>query len=264
MNLCTNAAHAMRDRKGCLEFILEPFTVDADMARAHPGLRPGRYARLVIADTGHGMNAQTLGRIFDPFFTTKRPGEGTGLGLAVVHGIMQSHDGAVIVHSEPGVGSRFELYFPAHDAAAAEPAPVDRGEHRPAARGERILVVDDETAIVNVLCQALRVLRYDVRAATDAEEAWRMFAAAPEGFDLVICDLTMPGLTGPELAARMRARRPGLPVILSSGFSSGPPLERARAMGITDFLPKPITMEQLGETVWDVLERHRRVAGVRA
>jgi len=121
MNLCTNAWHAMRDVPGRLVVRLEPFAVDADFAEAHPSLRVGPYSRLAIGDTGHGMDAETLSRVFEPFFTTKAPGSGTGLGLSVVHGIMQSHDGAITVYSQPGEGTTFHLYFPAHATAAASP-----------------------------------------------------------------------------------------------------------------------------------------------
>ena len=168
MNLGTNAWHAMRDQPGTLKVEIGVIEADVDFAGAHPGLHPGRYVRLSVSDTGHGMDAATVERIFDPFFTTKPVGEGTGLGLAVVLGIMQSHDGAITVYSEPGHGTTFHLYFPVFETEAA---PVESGAQAiPRGRGEHILFVDDEAALVNVGKKMLERLGYQVTMTTRAPE----------------------------------------------------------------------------------------------
>jgi CheY-like chemotaxis protein len=205
--------------------------VGSELAAQHAGLRPGTYLRLAISDTGHGMDAATLNRIFEPFFTTKAPGEGTGLGLAVVHGIMQSHDGVVTVASQPGQGTRFSLYFPAcaseepeTDAAAGD---VKRGN------GERILYVVDAT--------------------TSPAEALKAVRADRGKYRLVITDLTMPGITGMDLAKELLVLRPDLPIVLTTGFSASLTPERVRAIGIRDILVKPLSIQSLGQAVSLVL-----------
>ncbi|MEO5961538.1 MAG: ATP-binding protein, partial [Opitutaceae bacterium] len=191
MNLCTNAWHAMKDRPGKLGVELERFEVDAGLARTQPDLRPGSYVRLSVSDTGHGMAKATLDRIFEPFFTTKAPGEGTGLGLAVVHGIMRTHDGAITVYSEPGQGTKFHLYFPAHlgprvaDAGVKAP-PVPHG------KGERVLYLDDEKLLAEMGGKILQRLGYKPEIFSTAADALAAFRAQPEKFDLVATDMTMP------------------------------------------------------------------------
>ncbi len=198
MNLGTNAWHAMRDKPGCLEVKLENFAVDAAMAETHSHLRPGPYVRISVSDTGCGMSRATLERIFEPFFTTKTQGEGTGLGLSVVHGIIETHDGAITVYSEIGHGTIFHLYFPAHHgdvtAATSGEGPIPQGG------GKHILYVDDEEALALLGGKFLRQLGYVVDTATNPVEALALFRANPQGFDLVVTDQTMPHMTGMDLA----------------------------------------------------------------
>ncbi|HRE82691.1 MAG TPA: response regulator, partial [Opitutaceae bacterium] len=252
MNLATNAAHAMRDRVGRLTAVLEQIEVDADMAALHPGLQPRVYMRLGISDTGHGMDVATLARIFDPFFTTKAPGEGTGLGLAVVHGIVQSHEGVITVYSQPGEGTQFHLYFPAHvseSLAEARPHPaVQPG------RGERVLLIDDEWSLALLGKKILERLGYSVDEHTVANEAIAAFAADPKKYALVITDLTMPEMTGTSVAQRIMEISPHTPVLLTTGYSASLTREKIRELGIRDMLLKPFDINQLAATVRQVLE----------
>jgi PAS domain S-box-containing protein len=251
MNLGTNAWHAMRDRTGRLQVKLERWVVDLPQASAEQRLRPGVYARVSVSDTGCGMDQETQQRIFEPFFTTKPPGEGTGLGLSVVHGIMDSHDGAVTVHSRPGEGTVFRLYFPAHAGVAslapAQVGPVPRGH------GEMILVVDDEETIAQLIQQALVFLGYRVEFATQPQAALAMVLTDPQRFALVLTDQTMPEMTGELLAGLLRKIRPGLPVIMMTGYSAAVMSDRVEAVGIRQLLLKPVTISSLGTAVHAVL-----------
>jgi CheY-like chemotaxis protein len=247
MNLGTNAWHAMRDKPGTLKVEMGMIEADIDFVSAHPGLHPGRYVRLAISDSGHGMDTATLERIFDPFFTTKAVGEGTGLGLAVVLGIMQSHDGAITVYSEPGFGTTFHLYFPVFET---EPAAVETGERPiPKGRGENILFVDDETALVNVGKRMLERLGYTVTAKTNALEAISAVRDQPDAFQLVVTDLTMPNMDGIKLGTQLLQIKPRLPIILSTGYSGLMTEESVREMGFQALLVKPTTARALGEAV---------------
>jgi PAS domain S-box-containing protein len=248
LNLATNAMHAIGDRAGVVEIKLEALDVDAELARRVPGLRSGRYARLSVSDDGCGMAPATLERIFDPFFTTKPVGQGTGLGLAVVHGIMKSHDGAISVYSEPGRGTVFRLYFPAATEASAPrapspTAPIPRGGH------QRILYVDDEEALVVLATQVLKRLGYQVVGYTNPADALLAFRARPNDFDVVVTDLSMPVMSGFDLAREMLAQRPDLPVIMTSGYVRAEDHAAAKAAGIRDVITKPNTVEELGRVL---------------
>ena len=253
MNLCTNASHAMKNRSGRLGVKLEHVAVDNLTAAGHPGLRPGPYVRLTISDTGHGMTDATKKRIFEPFFTTKGPGEGTGLGLSVVHGIMQSYGGVITVYSEPEIGTTFHLYFLAQATALGDPAAS--APDIPKGHGERILLVDDEKPIVQMSQQVLTDLGYRAECRTSAVAALEAVRADPAAYDLVITDLTMPEMTGVDLARQLLDLRPDLRIILSTGFSATLTPERARAMGIRDLLLKPHTVQSLALAV------HRALSG---
>ncbi len=256
MNLCTNAWHAMKERPGRLAVELEPWQATPELAEIHPGLKAGPYARLTISDTGHGMDAATLGRIFEPFYTTKGPGEGTGLGLAVVHGIMQTHEGAVTVYSQPGEGTVFRLYFPSCVAEATE-SPV--GEAMvPRGAGELVLFVDDEEPLAIMGRKVLERLGYRVEGCTDAERALECVRARPARYDLVITDLTMPSLSGTDLARELLAIRADLPIILTTGFAATLTAGRIQAMGIRELLLKPLSMQALGAAVHRVLVEAKR------
>ncbi|MDP3029139.1 MAG: GAF domain-containing protein, partial [Deltaproteobacteria bacterium] len=237
VNLCTNAAHAMGEKGGVLEVSLMNVDLDADAVAQHPGLKPGLYVRLTVNDTGHGMDRAVMEQIFHPFFTTKGPGEGTGMGLAVVHGIVKSHGGAITVDSEPGRGATFHVYFPriergrAPEAEAAASVPTG---------SERILFVDDEKALVDMIKQMIESLGYKVAGRTSSIEALEAFRAQPDKFDLVITDQTMPNMTGKMLAKELLRIRPDIPIILCTGYSELITEEKAKAMGIRELVMKPV------------------------
>ncbi len=247
MNLGTNAWHAMRGQPGLLTFELAVESVEPAFVLTHPELHPGRYVRLSASDTGSGMDPLTLTRIFEPFFTTKAAGEGTGLGLAVVHGIMKSHDGAVYVDSQPGQGTSFHLYFPVLETEIAAPpiatAPQLTGH------GEHILFVDDEETLVRLNKKILERLGYAVTTKTNPLEAIAAFRAQPEAFGLVITDLTMPGMDGLRLGREFLQIRPGVPMILTTGYNGVMTDEKVRQFGFQQLLLKPCTMQSLGEAV---------------
>ena len=253
MNLCTNAAQAMSDRPGRLAVRLDTCTLTASQAEANPNLRPGAYVRLTVSDTGHGMDQATLNRIFEPFFTTKGPGEGTGLGLSVVYGILHSYEGAMTVESQVGEGTTFHLYFPVHTAGATEMAAPVAGI--PGGKGERILLVDDERLLAVLGQKMLERLNYSVVSKSSVVEALALVRANPAAFDLVITDLTMPGMIGTEFARLLLEIRPDLPIILTTGYTASLTEERVRAMGIRELLLKPQTVQSLGTAV------HRALVG---
>jgi PAS domain S-box-containing protein len=252
MNLGTNAAHAMRERSGKLTVRLDTELIDDHHARKLAELRPGRYARLSVSDTGEGMSEETLKRVFEPFFTTKGPGQGTGLGLAVVHGIVRDHDGAIQLESELGRGTTVRIYLPEHTAEAPE-----RAAQRPAlprGKGEHILFIDDEPAIGSVASKLLQRLGYRVSAFEDPVAGLKAFRTAPAAFDLVITDLTMPQLTGIDVARHILETRPRMPILLISGFSATWSTERVRELGILDLIAKPLSMEILASAARHALD----------
>ncbi len=246
MNLGTNAWHAIGDRPGNLQVKLERCLIDSSFASPQTRLNPGEYSRLSVTDSGRGMDEETLKRIFEPFFTTKPAGEGTGLGLAVVHGIMATHDGAVTVYSQPGEGTVFHLYFPAFAGAVSpllEVGAVRRGN------GERVLFVDDEEVLVEMNKRSLTSLGYLVEATTKPAAALALVRADPERFAVVITDQTMPGMTGMDLAQQLLQTRAGLPIIIMTGNGLSLTTERIRAVGIRQLLLKPQTLHTLGTAV---------------
>ncbi|NTV42842.1 MAG: response regulator, partial [Syntrophobacteraceae bacterium] len=250
LNLCTNAAHAMREKGGTLDVeVAEEELAAADLA-SEPGLRPGSYVRLTVRDTGHGIERQLLDRIFEPFFTTKGPFEGTGMGLAVVHGIVKRHDGFIRVSSEVGKGTGFDLYFPKFanaEALRASDAPeIPRGHGR-------ILFVDDEAALTRLAREMLESLGYEVTVENGAIEALETFEGRANAFDLVITDYTMPRMTGLELAGAILAIRPEIPVILCSGYSDMISEEKIREAGIREFIMKPVGLREMADAVRRVL-----------
>jgi len=256
VNLCTNAWQAFGGKPGTIEVNVGRVKVDAALAERNPDLRLGTYARICVRDTGCGMCRETLERIFDPYFTTKPPGTGTGLGLSVVHGIVKAHGGAILVTSAPGAGSTFELYFPAIKEGESKPgtvAPssgtVQRGKN------ESVLLIDDKELIIRSCSRALDRLGYRVTSFMDGASALAEFHANPDAFQLLITDLSMPGLSGIEIARIVRKIRPGLPVILSSGLVPEQTLRELEAVGIRDLLRKPFSFEELGETVAQALKR---------
>ncbi len=254
MNLATNAAHAMRDTGGTLKLKLKNVDLDDTASFMDSTLNPGAYLRLTVSDTGHGMDPEIMERIFDPYFSTKNPEEGTGLGLAVVMGIVRNYKGAITVQSEPGYGARFDLFFPRVDDDGRPEQPQSSSVALP--RGtERILIVDDEKVIGVIERKMLETLGYQVHVESDSLEALRRFKENPNQCDLVISDVTMPKLPGDALARELFKIRPDLPVILCSGFTTRITENEAKSMGIREYLSKPIQLEDFANAVRSALDR---------
>jgi len=251
MNLITNAYHAFEQNGGRISVELkeEPLTFH-DPLRSK--LKPGKYAKISVADTGCGMDPATVEKIFDPYFTTKEKGKGTGLGLAVVHGIVTAHHGEIRVASELGNGSRFEVFLPLMTETSKGEVSVT---NLPLPTGiERILLVDDEEAILRVNCLSLERLGYQVTVRLNSREALEAFNAYPDRFDLVITDMAMPGMTGEQLAKALLVIRPTLPIIICTGFSERIDQEKAAAIGAKGFLMKPVVRADLARKVRQVLD----------
>lgn len=250
LNLCINAVHAMRDTGGVLEVRQERAIVDTTFATLQAPLQPGLYLRLSVSDTGCGMTPAIMERMFEPFFTTRAPNQGTGMGLAVVHGIVTSHLGAITVDSAPGQGTTFHLYLPCHEAAVDSSAAAATP---PAAGQARVLLVDDEAVLVRLWHTILTRLGYDVTTCTSSVEALRLFREAPERYDIVVTDQIMPELTGDALIRELRRLRPDLPVVLCTGFSHTMTPQKAQELSINAFLMKPMSTETLTHTIRQVL-----------
>ena len=250
MNLCTNAAHAIDEKDGVLEISLSNIELDQNAAARHPELKPGPHLKLSVRDTGHGIHPEAQERIFEPYFTTKVKGEGTGLGLAVVQGIIKSQNGAITVESEVGKGSTFHVYLPIIQRNVT----VDEVESTALPMGhERILLVDDEQPLVEIGKQMLERLGYTVAARTSSIEALELFKVQPNRFDLVITDIVMPNMTGEKLAEKLMDIRADIPIILCTGYSEKFTRRQASDMGIRSFLMKPLVMQDLAGTVRQAL-----------
>ena len=242
LNLCTNAVQAMRDSGGILEVAVDELYLGADRAPDLSPLAPGTYVRLRVRDTGPGIPAAIVERIFDPFFTTKRPGEGTGMGLAVVHGIVHKLGGSIGVESVAGLGTTMRVLLPRVRSEAGQAQP----EAQAMLPGQaRILLVDDEASLLAVWREALTSLGYQITTAASGEEALTIFAGTPDGFDLVLTDQIMPGLSGTDFVGGVRALRPGLPVIVWTGYSDAAAREAAAGLGVFDILSKPVRQADL-------------------
>ncbi len=253
LNLCTNAYHAMRERGGTLSVKLEELQLDKSETDSHPDLQPIQYVRLVVADTGYGIQPETMGRIFEPYFTTKETGEGTGLGLATVHGIVRGYGGAITVESVPGQGSTFTVFLPLATRRDAPPQEEAADVFAPG-NGESLLVVDDEESLARLHRMALEQRGYRVTAFTVAGEALEAFRSSPHAFDLVVTDQTMPKMTGVELSKRLLEIRADIPVILCTGHSDLVDKDGAMAAGIRAYLKKPIVARALASTVRRLLD----------
>jgi len=256
MNLCANARHAIGDKVGTLCVTLsEIYINDYQVFSACSLLKRGSYLDLEISDTGCGMDEVTMAKIFEPFFTTKEKGEGTGLGLAVVHGIVKQHNGEIIVNSKLGQGTTFHIYFPMLKSVIQQEA--ERAEVQiddlPQGRGERILIVDDEVQIVEMLQRMLEELGYSVVGFSNSNEALTAFSMNSDIFDLLVTDMTMPEMTGIVLAEKMLALKPDLPVILCTGFSEAVDETKAKAIGINMLLYKPISTILLLKSIKEIL-----------
>lgn len=251
MNLCTNAAHSMKDRGGILEVNLTEADLDASFVARQPGVAPGRFLKMTVSDTGVGMDPGVVERIFEPYFTTKSQGEGTGLGLAVVHGIVKGLGGMVSAYSEEGKGSTFHVFLPKLESD--ESLEMDGPGALPTGK-ERILLVDDEEELVQAAADMLDFLGYDVVGSVRSKDALEIFRGNPEAFDLVITDLTMPEIGGLELAQELLSLRPGMPIILSTGFTQMRTMDQVKSIGIRELITKPIVISDLAGVVRRVLD----------
>jgi PAS domain S-box-containing protein len=251
VNLGTNALHAMENRPGRLTVTLQSFKPDAAFVHAHPDARPGTFASLTVADTGQGMDANILEHIYEPFFTTKPVGKGTGLGLAVVHGIMKSHEGFITVESKVGEGTTFCLYFPGQ----TQPVTPTDASHSllPSGNGQNILLVDDEPAVATSVQRLLARLNYEVTICHNAQGALDLCRQNPTHFDLLITDLTMPDLNGIAIARQVHSLRPNLPILLFSGYAPDLDPESLAAIGIRGRLVKPVALANLATVVKQAL-----------
>ena len=246
MNLCTNANHAMRDKGGVLEICLGEKILTPPEVTFYPDLEPGPYLILTVNDTGHGMAAPIRDRIFEPYFTTKPTGEGTGLGLSVVHGIVKSCGGTITVESEPGKGSSFKVFLPPiEEVNLQEPESLDSIP----GGNERILFLDNEESLLKMGKQMLEGLGYKVFMETSSIKALEAFKSDPGKYDLVISDLTMPKMSGDKLAEELIRLRPDIPIILCTGYSELIVEEKARKIGVRAFLTKPVAMRKMAKTV---------------
>lgn len=254
MNLCTNAAHAMRDKGGVLEVKLSPVEVESETSSPSFDLHVGSYMKLVVSDTGHGIDSSIVERIFDPFYTTKLVGEGTGLGLSVVYGIVKGLGGIITTQSELDKGSTFNIYFP-RVQAQVESRTEDRKELPKG--NESILFIDDETDLAKMGRMMLESLGYKVVSCTDSVEALEDFLEHPDRYDLVITDMTMPGMTGLDVANQLLKINPQFPIILCTGYSEIIDEKKAKQMGIRAFLMKPVSMKVLADAVRKALDEQQ-------
>jgi len=254
MNLCTNAYQAMTEKGGILEVSLNDTDITASDTVGHLNLSPGKYVKLSVNDTGTGIDEETRQRMFEPFFTTKPEGEGTGLGLATVHGIAKDHKGSIRVDSRPGEGTRIDVLIPVCQRSAEDAKRNDRTEE-PQNGDERILFVEDEEQISGCVSIGLGRLGYTVCACSSGLEAIEQFRSDPEAFDIVVTDQTMSGMTGLELAAQLHVSRPDLPIVLYTGQKNGLNHDKAREMGVRQILSKPVGIYELGKAVRTVLDK---------
>jgi CheY-like chemotaxis protein len=255
MNLCMNAQQALHGRPGRIELGLSPVNLHANEVPGLPGLKPGPHVRLTVRDTGMGMSEEVQRQIFDPFFTTKAPGEGTGLGLAVVHGIVKGHEGAIRVRSQLGAGTTFEIFLPAIPGARPVPAPLQ--EQVTVSTGSRILIVDDDIPVAQILVKVLTKAGYHVSVHHRPQDALEEFTRNPAAFDLLISDHTMPVMTGFELIRSVRGLRQDLPTILITGLGDSWAKADIAAAGINLVVSKPFDLAAIVSSVEQLLRKAR-------
>lgn len=252
MNLCTNSAQAMKKEGGLLEVSLENIVIDNDLEADNFDLDQKNYLKITVSDTGQGMEEHLLDKIFEPFYTTKEVGEGTGLGLAVVHGIVKGHDGTIKVYSKPGEGTTFIIYLPRLDGSAERE--IEAILEDVPTGNEQILFVDDEETLVEIGEELIGSLGYHVTATHDSMEALKTFSDQRDRFDLVITDMTMPEMTGETLAQKILSIRPDIPIILCSGYGSRSACNRAKDIGIREYVNKPIDLMGIAKIIRKVLD----------
>ncbi|MBT7051794.1 MAG: response regulator [Desulfobacula sp.] len=252
MNLCINASQAMEQTGGDLSVIVKKVILDNNSAKNNSGLKSGAHVKIMISDTGPGIDPEIIDQIFDPYFTTKEVGKGSGMGLAVVHGIVKNHSGAIAVDSNLGKGTKFIIFFP----LASKKAMVESNTSQDIPRGnETILFVDDEISIVKMVQRMFERLGYKVETATTPQDALERFSSNPDHFDLVITDMTMPQMTGVKLSEKLMAIREDIPIIICTGHSALVDEERAKDLGLAAYVMKPIDMLETAQTIRKVLEK---------
>ena len=251
INLCANAAQEMAKKGGVLSVCLEQLDLSADNLQKDPTLTPGPYVKLSVSDTGDGIDADHLDRIFDPYFSTREVGKGSGLGLAIVHGIVKRHNGMITVESNRGEGTTFNVFFP--KAGEAEQQAIKEIDSLPTGN-ERILLVDDETSVANVIKQLLERLGYQVTSKNSSRETLELFSVQPNAFDLIITDQNMPEMTGEQLAKELIDIKPEVLIILCTGYSSDIDDEKAKSIGVREFIMKPVDKQELAISVRRVLD----------
>jgi len=251
INLCNNAAYAMKDKGGILKVGLKNVSLDENDAKQYKGLVPGDYLSLTVKDTGEGIEPEIMERIFEPYFTTKAMGVGSGMGLAIVHGIVQNSGGAIRAESEPGKGTSFEILFPVIEI---QPRPQVETGGTFAKGSERILFVDDEDNLVLAARYNLERFGYDITTETNPLQALELFKSRPDQFDIVITDMTMPDMTGESLAKAVMEIRPDIPVIICTGFSDRISEQQAKGMGAKAFVMKPVLTGDMTRIIRKVLD----------
>jgi signal transduction histidine kinase len=251
VNLCTNASHAIGTEPGLIEVSLCNEVIDETRAGIGTELQTGAYVKLSVRDTGMGMDKSLMERIFEPFFTTKKPSEGTGMGLAMVHGAVKRHEGTITVTSEIGQGARFDVYFPRAEESFGTKKSTSRLQR---GNGEHIFFVDDELDIVDAAFEVLSRLGYEVTSETRASYAIDLFRQKKEIFDLAILDFTLPDMTGLDLAKEMIEIRPDIPIVLASGFTGDIDNDELRSLGIKRLLNKPLSSREIGSVVRQILD----------
>jgi CheY-like chemotaxis protein len=250
MNLCINASHAMEQTGGNLTISVDNVLLDDHPAKDYPDLKSGKYVKVMVGDTGLGIDPKIIDRIFDPYFTTKGVGKGSGMGLAVVHGIVKSHSGSIKVDNTLGKGTKFSMLFPLAQGKAA----VEEETIQEIPRGtETILVVDDEISIVNMVQRMFERLGYKVETAITPQDALDRFALNPDHFDLVITDMTMPQMTGVNLSEKLMDIRKDIPIIICTGHSALVDEDKAKELGLAAYVMKPINLSEIAQTIRKVL-----------
>ncbi len=255
INLATNSYHAMQNSGGVLGIVLVEKKISSDDLDFKYSLSPGDYLKLTISDTGCGMDKEILGKIFDPYFTTKEVGKGTGMGLSMVHGIVKDHGGDIKIYSEPGKGTKFDIYFPLMANESVKQKALSAEQNLTGT--ERILFVDDEESIALMGKHILENLGYCVTSQVNSMEALETFKRSPDEFDLIITDLTMPHMTGIELASKIIKIKPDIPVIICTGFSNTNDEIKAKAAGVSSFIMKPIVKKQMASIIRKVLDKKK-------
>jgi CheY-like chemotaxis protein len=252
MNLCINSSQAMEETGGVLDILVETTSLNEKTSARYPDLTPGGWLMITVSDTGPGINPDIIDRIFDPYFTTKAVGKGSGMGLAVVHGIVKNHHGTIFVESKPGKGTSFTIFFP---LVTEQPvAGVKASGVIPRGAGEKILFVDDEASITEMIGMMLERLGYKVQTTTSPVDALELFRTKPDGFDLVLTDMTMPKMTGVRLSEKLKEIRRDIPVVICTGYSAVIDEEKAESIGIDGFVMKPIEMSDIAKTIHHILD----------